>query len=121
MMRFLWPIELEALRMTIKEYPASAEAIRSQIGSAQVVAFENTGGGFFSNLAVAENVPPITDKFPLEGGNASVSGVEYGIGLLIWGNEGRLTMIEGYSNAGEPTVHIDFSEVSFEIAPWSST
>jgi len=120
-MRSLWPIELEALRMTVEEYPASADAIRLQIGSARVVAFENTGGGFFSNLVIAENVPPITDKSPLEGGNAIVSGMEYGVGLLIWVSEGRLSTIEGYSNAGEPTVHIDFSDVSFEIAPWSST
>lgn len=107
--------------MTVEEYPASADAIRLQIGSARVVAFENTGGGFFSNLVIAENVPPITDKSPLEGGNAIVSGMEYGVGLLIWVSEGRLSTIEGYSNAGEPTVHIDFSDVSFEIAPWSST
>jgi hypothetical protein len=121
-MRALWPIELEALRATIAEYPSSAHAIRLQIDRAQVAAFENTGGGFFSNLSVIGDVPLIDEKkHPLEGGNGTIPGMEYGIELLIWVSEGRLSMIEGYSHGGEPTAHIDFSSVAFKVEPWTST
>jgi hypothetical protein len=60
--RSLWPIEREVLEITAAEYPASAEALRRQLETAQVVSFENSGAGFFSNVAVAADAPLLVEK-----------------------------------------------------------
>ena len=114
-MRLLWPIEREVLEIAAAEYPASAEALRRQIDTAQVISFENSGAGFFSNLAIAPDAPPLSDKSPLGNAYGSVSGVEGGMGFLVWLNHGHLSVIEGYCYGSGPTEDIDFSRVVFEL------
>ena len=117
-MRPLWPIEREVLEITAAEYPASAGALRRQIDTAQVVGFENSGVGFFSDLTVAPDAPLLSEKSPLSGAYGSVLGVEEGMGFIVFLNDGRLSMIEGYCNGGGPTTDIDFSRVVFGLMPW---
>jgi hypothetical protein len=117
-MRPLWPIEREVLEITAAEYPASAGALRRQIDTARVVSFENSGAGFFSDLAVAPDAPQLSEKSPLSGAYGSVLGVEEGMGFIVFLNDGRLSMIEGYCYGGSPTTDIDFSRVVFGLMPW---
>ena len=117
-MRPLWPIEREVLEITAAEYPGSAEVFRRQINAVQVISFENSGAGFFSNLEVAPEAPPLSEKSPLDGVYGSVLGVEEGMGFIVFLTDGRLSMIEGYCNGGGPTTDIDFSRVVFGLMPW---
>lgn len=71
-MRPLWPIEREVLEITAAEYPASSKAFRYQIDTARIIGFENSGAGFFSNLAVADDAPVLSETSPLSGAYGSV-------------------------------------------------
>lgn len=118
-MRPLWPIEREVLEITAAEYSGSAEAIHRQIDTAQVVSFENSGAGFFSNLAVANDSPLLSEKSPLNGAYGSVLGIEHGMGFIVFLKDGRLSMIEGYCNGGGPTTNFDFSRAVYGLMPWT--
>ncbi|WP_010219256.1 hypothetical protein [Sphingomonas sp. PAMC 26621] len=89
-MRLLWPIEREVLEITAAEYPASSEGIRRQIDTARVIGFENSGAGFFSNLAVADDAPVLSETSPLSGAYGSVLGIEHGMGFIVFLKDGRL-------------------------------
>jgi hypothetical protein len=116
-MRLLWPIERQALEITAGGYPASAEALRQQIDTAQVVSFRNSGAGFFSNLMVAADVLLLTEKSPLNGAYGNVLGIEHGMGFIVFLKDGRLSMIEGYCNGPVSTAEIDFSCAVYEMMP----
>jgi len=120
-MRPLWPIEKEILAIAAGEYPASAMAFREQIEAAQVVGYQNSGAGFFSDVMVPEGTLLLDEKSPLDVAYGNVAGIEHGMGFIIFLRDGRLAMIEGYSNAGEATAKIDFSQVAFELMPWERT
>jgi hypothetical protein len=117
-MRPLWPIEREVLEITVGEYPGSAEVLRRQIDTAQVISFTNSEAGFFSDLTMAPDAPPLSEKSPLSGAYGSVLGVEDGMGFIVFLTDGRLSMIEGYCNGGAPTTDIDFSRAVFGLIPW---
>jgi len=118
-MRPLWPIEREVLEITAAEYAGSAEAFRRQINTAQVISFANSGAGFFSKLAVADDAPVLSEKSPLSGAYGSVLGIDHGMGFIVFLIDGRLSMIEGYCNGGGPTMDIDFSRAVYGLMPWS--
>jgi hypothetical protein len=119
-MRPLWPIERAVVDATAQDYPHLAEALMRQMESAQVAKFENTGGGFFSTVTVAAASPPLLDKSPLDGAHGTVKGMEYGMGFLIFLEDGRMSLIEGYSEGGDDTTGIDFEHVEFEVRPWGA-
>ena len=118
-MRPLWPIEQEILAIAAAAYPASATALRQQISTTYVVSYENSGAGFFSDLVVAASAPLLAEKSPLDAAYGNVAGIEHGMGFIVFLKDGRLSMIEGYCNAGEATAEIDFSQATFELMPWS--
>lgn len=118
-MRSLWPIERKILELTAAEYPASGEILRRQIEGVQVVSFENSGVGFFSNLAVSADAPLLAETSPLSGAHGDMVGIEHGMGFIVFLKEGRISMIEGYCNGDASTQDIDFSGSTFELRPWS--
>jgi hypothetical protein len=118
-MRPLWPIEREVLEITAAEYLGSADVLRRQIDTAQVTGFENSGAGFFSNLAVADDAPVLSETLRLNGAHGSVLGIEDGMGFIVFLKDGRLWMIEGYCNGGGPTTDIDFSRAVYGLMPWN--
>lgn len=119
-MRALWPIERAVLDATSQDYPTLADILRQQIETAQVSAFENTGVGFFSTVSVPADVPRLPDKSPLDAAHGSVNGVEDGMGFLVFLEDGRLSLIEGYCQAIISTVGIDFETVTFNLKPYSA-
>lgn len=118
-MRSLWPIERKVLELTAAEYPASGEILHWQIEGAQVVSFENSGAGFFSNLVVSAEAPLLAETSPLTGVHGDVVGIEHAMGFIVFLTEGRISMIEGYCNGDTSTQDIDFSGSTFELRPWS--
>lgn len=114
-MRPLWSIERDVLEMTAMKYPASGAVLRRQIETAQVVSFENSGAGFFSNLAIGEDTPLLVETSPLRGPYGDVFGIEHGMGFIIFLKEGRIFMIEGYCYGGTPTHDFDFASSTYEL------
>jgi len=119
-MRTLWPIEKAVLDATAQDYPAYADSLLQQIERAQVTSFENTGAGFFSTVSVPSDVPRLPDKSPLDGAHGSVDGVEDAMGFIVFIEDGRLALIEGYSQAIESTVEINFATVEFDLRPFGA-
>src|ERR1700722_1078931 len=119
-MRSLWPIEREVLEITAREYPASTDVLRLQIDNAQAVRFENSGAGFFCYLKVATETPLLKEKSPLDGAYGNVLGVEHGMGFIVFLENGRLSLIEGYCNGNVSTVGFDFEKVTFDLKSWGS-
>jgi len=109
-------LEWAALRAIFAETPELAPLLTAQAEQATVTKRENTGGGFFTDISVAGDWEPIRSKSPL-GDNvfARVEGLEHGLGLLVFLEEGRLHLLEGYSVAGEDTQPLAFESVAFEI------
>lgn len=118
-MRGFWPIERAALDAGINDFPAFAAVLKRQLEKAKVTKFENTGGGFFSSVAVANDAPLLSSRSPLDVACAKVDGLEHPMGFLIFVKEGRITLLEGYAFGYEPTTDIDFQRVIFEMKPWS--
>ena len=51
--------------------------------------------------------------------------MEYGLGLLLFFEDGRMSLLEGYSVGGENTSELDFEQTDFSItsepASWEQT
>jgi hypothetical protein len=120
-MRPLWPIEREVLEIIAAAYPASAEVLCQQIETAQVVSFENSGAGFFSNLAVAPDAPLLAEKSPLSAAHGEVLGIEHGMGFVVFLEDGRISVIEAYSYGDVFTGDLDFSQARYELRPFGSS
>lgn len=119
-MRPLWKIEKAVLDITAGQYVRSLEALRFQIASAQVGSFKNSGAGFFSTLCVDPSSPPLIESSPLSGAYGDVLGIEHGMGFIVFLEDGRLSMIEGYCNANVATTGFDFERAFFDLVPWES-
>ena len=116
-MRDLWPIEQAVLEAAVVEYPDLADALCQQIKRARVIAFENTGAGFFSELSLTADVPQLVASSPLDCAHGSIRGVEDAMGFLVFLRGGHLATIEGYRLVLEATDDIDFASVQFALKP----
>jgi hypothetical protein len=77
---------------------------------------ENTGGGFFTSLALqGENHSPVSLRSPLGDAWVKVEGLRYGICCLLLLTNGYPTLLEGYSVGGEDTSQINFNLVKFVL------
>ena len=120
-MRPLWPIERAVIEATANDYPALADDLRRQAETAGVTSFENSGGGFFSNVTVSTDAPALPNNSRLEGAIGAVEGIEHGMGFIVSLEDGRLSVIEGYSHGGASTADVDFAVARFDIRPWSKS
>jgi hypothetical protein len=116
--RELWPIERAILEAAACDYPASADVLREQIATAQVINFENTGVGFFSTVEVARKARPLTNDSPLDAATGSIASLPHGMGFLLFLEDGYVSTIEGYTYV-DSTVDLDFETVAFDVKPWS--
>ncbi len=82
--------------------------------------FENTGAGFFSTVVVPPNAGLIADRSPLDGAYGAVDGVDFDMGFVVFLENGRVSLIEGYSHGATPTADINFAQVAFDLKPWSA-
>lgn len=118
-MRAFWPIEKAVVEAAARDFPRYADVLGRQLETAQVTEFENTGGGFYSDVSVGADVPLVPDKRYLDGAHARVRGIEDGMGFILFFKNGRLSLIEGYCKGVSPTIDIDFATVDFDVRPWS--
>jgi hypothetical protein len=115
----LWKIERAILEMALQEYPHLEGPLLQQIKSAKVSKFENTGAGFFSTLYIDPLAKTLAKRSPLNVASGTVLGIEHGMGFLVFLENGRLSLIEGYCNAPISTRNFDFETGIFELLPWS--
>jgi len=94
----LEPLEAAVLEMLLAgEHPVLA-ALRAQLAGATVKSRDFSGVGFFTEFALGPHAVP-TPVRSLRFGDvvATVTGLKYGAGFLIFVDDGLLGTLEGYS------------------------
>lgn len=114
MVRFT-ALELAALHSIFSEAPELASGLERQLSTATVTERENSGRGFFTTIAVADdahrvNSPPVLGYET----HAHVNGMEYGLGFVLFVKDGALSLLEGYALAGS-TSGLDLTDLAFEV------
>jgi hypothetical protein len=110
-------LEKTALEAILAELSEGRAAVQHQLLHTKVVARENTGGGFFSDLEVDPGVHGLSTKTASLGDKIwiGVDGLEYGLGAILHFKNGRANLLEGYAIGPEDTASIDFAQVPFAI------
>ena len=110
-------LEIAALRSIFSETPELTPALERQLAVATVTERENTGGGFFTTIAVDQNAPSVSVSGVLGyETQARVEGLEHGLGFVLFLKEGRLLgTLEGFTWGPESTASLDLASLKFEI------
>lgn len=109
-------LELAALRSIFAETPELVPGLEAQLARATVIERENTGGGFFTTIAVGDDAPRVTGpKILCDETWAWLAGLENGLGFVLFLEDGRLHLLEGFARGPENTAPIDLSAAPFEI------
>jgi len=109
-------LELAALHSIFSETPDLIVDLEQQLASASVTKRENSGGGFFTDIAVSDDVPSANSPKVLGyETSARVEGLEQGLGFVLFMENGRLHMLEGYAWGPESTAALDLTDLTFEI------
>jgi hypothetical protein len=109
-------METAALQAIFAETPALSLELQRQLNRAEVTSRENTGGGFFTEIAVPDDGPRV--KCPKVLGyatHARVEGLEDGLGFILFMKNGKLRLLEGHAWGRESTASLDLNNLSFEI------
>jgi hypothetical protein len=110
-------LEEAALHAIFAETPELVPMLEQQLERASVIRRENTGGGFFTTIVTAEDSVQVNASRVL--GNetyARVEGLSYGLGFVLFMENGRLHLLEGYELGGESTAWLDLEECAFVIS-----
>jgi hypothetical protein len=109
-------METAALRAIFSETPAMSSVLARQLERSTVTKRENTGSGFFTNIAVSEDAPRVECPRVLGyATHARVEGLEHGLGFVLFMEDGKLHLLEGYAWGPENTASLDVNNLSFEI------
>ena len=101
------PLERAVIEAIADQLPAHAEAIKGQLSNATVKSRTNSGAGFYTVFEVSSGPPIEGLQSPIGDVGAAVEGIPYGMGFLIWLDDGRLNKLEGYAY-GDDTLGVDF-------------
>ena len=109
-------LEVAALRAIFLETPALAPALGRQLEASVVAERENSGGGFFTTMRVADDAPAVESPSVLgDCTHARISGLEHGFGFVLFMKGGRLHMLEGFAYGPESTHDLDLTALRFQI------
>lgn len=107
--------ETRALDCIAGLFGADELAFRQQLAAARVVDRINTFAGFYTRVIVDRSIcQPV--KLNRMGGQFEAEGIEYGVGLVLWGEDGFLDQIEGYTYTDSPLQGIDLAQLKFVAA-----
>jgi hypothetical protein len=112
-MEILSPLEQAVLDAIALQVPEVAKALAGQQGQVRVTARQNTGSGFYTTLDVSRGSPIKGVASPLGDVDATVAGLQHGMGFILWLRDGHIHKLEGYSY--EDTSGVDFERVEFGI------
>ena len=95
--------ESEVMDYILNEEPKVSEALNRQYKSAKVISREFTRVGFFTDYEIEDTSLKIPAEFSQPTGRLQVSfpGLVYGAGFILFFKDGLISMLEGYTNAGE--------------------
>jgi hypothetical protein len=111
----LTPLELAVIGAIYKKHPEDRATLETQFSAAIFRGRENTGAGFYTNFEVERTASAAIGGERLRHGpQATIDGLKFGMGFILWLSEGYVSSLEGYSYE-ESTVGIDLSKVKFEI------
>jgi hypothetical protein len=85
---------LQALSL---DFGAAIDAFLAQVRNARVIGRENTRVGFYTELEVDRSAPALMVRNPLAEGHFWAEPLARGVGILLWGRDGYLTTIEGWT------------------------
>ncbi|WP_375403813.1 hypothetical protein [uncultured Sphingomonas sp.] len=109
-------METWALQAIFDETPALSLKLRHQLCCATVTKRKNTGGGFFTSIVLPKDTPQVECPRVLGyATHARVEGLEHGLGFVLFMEDGRLHLLEGFAWGPESTVSLDLNSLSFEI------
>lgn len=109
-------METAALQAIFAETPAVSAQLRRQLICAMVTKRENTGGGFFTEMAVPDDAPRVNcPKVLGYAAHARVEGLVWGLGFVLFMEDGKLHLLEGYARGPESTASLDLNDLAFEI------
>ncbi|KHL24277.1 hypothetical protein PK98_15035 [Croceibacterium mercuriale] len=83
-----------------------------QVNASKVIDRINTAHGFYTRVSVDRSLCspiPVGQK----GGSFKVEGIEHGLGVLLWGDDGFLETVEGYSYGGDPLLDRSLADLKF--------
>ena len=108
----LTPFEREAIETILRGDHPALEGLRTQLEHCEVSNREFSGVGFFTTLSVPSEVAsvPLTRRLDLGDVQVSMEGVPDGVGIVLFVDEGRLDMLEGFTYDGPWPRHLgDYS------------
>ena len=109
-------LEEAALHAVFAETPGLAAVLEQQFGNAAVANRENTGGGFFTTIAVSQDAPQVNSPRVLGyETQARVEGLDYGLEFVLFMENGRLHILEGYALGPESTASLNLEDLTFTI------
>jgi len=112
----LMPLEREVLeKLLAGEHPV-LEALRRQLASISVVEREQTGSGFFTKLSTIPSAAAAqvqTSSLRFGDIEATMDGLSHGAGFVLYVDDGRLTMLEGYSYEEPWPEHVEKFSLRF--------
>ncbi len=104
-------LEAELLRLLLE---GDLPILRDQVARARVVRREFSGVGFFTSFEVQGNIP-LAEPPNFAGGNVNIQmeDLVYGAGCVLFVRNGKLDMLECYTNGDEHwPEHIRFKSLS---------
>jgi hypothetical protein len=109
-------LEKAALDAIFAETPELAPILEQQFDMAAVTNRENTGGGFFTTIEVREDAPRVNGPRVLGcETHARVEGLTHGLGFVLFMEDGRLHLLEGYAVGPEDTAQLNLEDLTFTI------
>jgi hypothetical protein len=92
----------QLLPLLVKGEHAVLRVLQEQARSARVGTIELSGVGFFAELAVPSDAP-LVEPPNMSGGDAliDIAGSPHGAGCVLFVRDGRLSLLEGYTHAGD--------------------
>ncbi|MEO1921905.1 MAG: hypothetical protein ABGW84_08485 [Sphingomonadaceae bacterium] len=109
-------LENAGLSRMIEACPEARPTLEMQGANAEVVKRENTGVGFFTTLKVKKDAPLMTQsKSDVAHAFAEVSGIENGMGIILFQANGLIDQIEFWTVTPARTDKLDPYDLEFEI------
>jgi hypothetical protein len=107
-------LESAALALLVDEYGWEFPGLAGQLAFAHPVARENTGGGFFTDVAIDKNGILLTNvTSPIDGIGVRPAGMRTKLEIMLFFKDGFASLLEGYSIEGEDTSGVDFEAGNF--------
>lgn len=104
--------ELRALDSIASMFGDAEDEFRKQVAASTVTDRINTIVGFYTRVVVDRSACrplPIQSK----GGHFEVDGVEHGVGVVLWEEDGYLETIEGFTYDDDPLRGRELSDLKF--------